>query len=565
MQLENAVKVRKLELNTVLRRLKDIASLLNEPGELYGYLDRLRENYSELNVLINLFPFEPEFKNDGLCLFGHFDELEERISGKKGSFAEVVNQFKATISGNGRAALKIGITRYNFFCLEDIVKFCLNLKGIEEDMHLPSFNVFPVGMIIKNFIGYANEIKKKINGLGIELVLCDDELVEILQVVQFHAQRGKISDKELVRLLGVIAEHAFIGPQTIVFDPYHRCNIKCKHCFVHNPKIHHPQEFLDRKFDYNIFKGIIDDATELKVDGIILQGDGEPLLYDKFFDMLRYARSKDIGVSFFTNGSLIGENKAREIVDLGIREIYCSFPAGIPKIYELVTTSGNQEIFHTIVKNLKRLMQIKRESNKRDPRLTMTHVIHTLNHHELIDMAKTDVEIGADAARFYLIRLDDNNKHLKLSDRELEVIKRDLPIAARVFRENNIDFVDNIKFQLEHYDNNTGAWSKDIFLKEGCTIGWYFCLIPALYDVSMCCHLRTVGWLNRQSFKELWNSREYRRYRIQAKFLRDNKDFTFPNGVKLYDEHCEHCDNHQTLITNLENLRKLGLYKFVKQ
>lgn len=564
MQVENVVKTRKLELKTVLRRLKDIALRLNDPRELYDHFDRLLENYSELNVLINLFPFDPELKDDGCCFFGHFDELHERVSGKKGDFIRIIDQLKEIISNNGRITLRIGVTRYNFFCLDDIVKMCLNLKSIKEDVRFSSFNIFPVDKIIKNFIEYVNGIKEKIKDLDIELILCDDELVEILQVIQFHGQRGKISDKELIRLLGVISENAFIGPQTIVFDPYHKCNIKCKHCFIHNPLIYHPQEFLDRKFDYHMFKSIIDDAAELKTDGIILQGDGEPLLYDKFFDMLRYARSKNIGVLFFTNGSLISEKEAKEIVDLGVREIYCSFPAGTPQTYEVVTTTSTKETFHTIVKNLKRLMQIKKESGKHDPRLTMTHVIHTLNHHELIDMAETDAEIGTDAARFYLIRLDDNNKHLKLSDRELGIIKKDLPVAARIFKDNNIDFVDNIKFQLEHYDNNTGAWSKDIFLQEGCTIGWYFCLIPALYDVSMCCHLRTVGYLNKQSFKELWNSREYRRYRIMAKFLKNNTDFAFPNGVKLYDEHCEHCDNHQTLLTNLENLHRLGLYKFVK-
>lgn len=564
MQVENVVKTRKLELKTVLRRLKDIALHLNDPKELYDYIDRLLENYSELNVLINLLPFEPGLKNNGLCLFGHFDGLHERISGKNGHFTEVVNQLKAAISNNGKASIKIGVTRYNFFCLDEIVKLCLNLKGVEENIQFSSFNIFPIDKIIKNFIVYVNEIKEKIEDINIELILCDDELIEILQLFQFHAHRRKIPDKELVRLLSVISENAFIGPQTIVFDPYHRCNIKCKHCFVHNPLIHHQQEFLDRKFDFNMFKSIIDDSAELKVDGIILQGDGEPLLYDKFFDMLRYACSKNIGVSFFTNGSLLGDKEAKEVVELGVREIYCSFPAGTPQTYEVVTTYGTKEIFQTIVNNLKRLMQIKKQYGKKDPRLVMTHVIHTLNHHELIEMAKLDAEIGTDAARFYLIRLDDNNKHLKLNDRELEVIKRDLPVAVRIFKENNIDFVDNIKFQLNHYDNNTGAWSKNIFLEEGCTIGWYFCLIPALYDVSMCCHLRTTGYLTKQSFKELWNSREYRIYRIKAKFLRDNKDFTFPNGVKLYDEHCEHCDNHQTLLTNLENLHKLGLYKFIE-
>ncbi|MBU1999078.1 MAG: radical SAM protein, partial [Candidatus Omnitrophica bacterium] len=332
----------------------------------------------------------------------------------------------------------------------------------------------------------------------------------------------------------------------------------------HNPLIHHPQEFLDRQFNYETFKSIIDDAADLLVDGIILQGDGEPLLYDKFFDMLRYARSKDIGVLFFTNGSLIGLEQAREIVDLGIREIYCSFPAGTAKTYSVVTSSNQDDIFYTIVRNLKRLVEIKKEKNKSQPRLVMTHVIHHLNFNELIDMAKTDAQIGTDAARFYLIRLDDNNKHLKLTESELKIIKKDLPVAASIFRKSNIDFVDNINFQLRHYDGVSGAWSKDIFLKEGCSIGWYFCLIPALYDVSMCCHLRTVGYLNKQSFKELWNSREYRRFRIKAKFLNDNRDFVFLNGVRLYDEHCEHCDNHQTLLTNLDNLRKLGLYQFIK-
>ena len=563
-QQSTIVKVRKIELKNILRRLKDIAVRLKDPKGLYDYLERMIESSSELNIIVDLFPFDPEPKNDRSYLFGHFDELHDRISLREGDFYRLTNQFAEIISNNSKTVLKIGVTRYNFFCLDEIARFCFSFKGVKENIQFPSFNVFPVDKIINSFIAYVTEIKKKIEGYDIELILCDEELIDILQIVQFHAHRRKVSDKELVRMLGVISEHAFIGPQTVVIDPHHRCNIKCRHCFVHNPLIHHPLEFLDRKFDYDIFKGIIDDAAELKVDGIILQGDGEPLLYDKFFDMLRYARSKDIGVMFFTNGSVIGEKEAEEIVGLGIREIYCSFPAGTPEMYQNVTTIGTKDIFHATVNNLKRLMQIKKQKGKENPCLTMTHVIHALNHHELIEMARLDAEIGADASRFYLIRLDDNNKHLKLNEKELEVIKKDLPVAARIFKENNIDFVDNIKFQLSHYDNYTGAWSKNIFLEEGCTIGWYFCLIPALYDVSMCCHLRTTGYLTKQSFKELWTSREYRRYRIKAKFLKDNRDFTFPNGVKLYDEHCEHCDNHQTLITNLKNLHELGLYKFVK-
>ena len=120
-----------------------------------------------------------------------------------------------------------------------------------------------------------------------------------------------------------------------------------------------------------------------------------------------------------------------------------------------------------------------------------------------------------------------------------------------------------MRFQFEHYDDDTGAWCEDVFLKEGCSIGYFFCLIPALTDLSLCCHLRTIGWLNKTRFKDLWLSPEYERYRRQAKYLQYNKDVTFMNGTKLYDEHCTHCDNHQTLIYNTDEMKRLGWHSFL--
>src|SRR3989338_1764447 len=273
MQLQEKVKVRTLELKNVLARLKNIAGLHNEPMELYDYLERLAKNHSELDILLNLFPFSADAKNDKLCILGHFDELHERISDGGHSFNEVVKEIVQEVF-LGNAVIKIGVSRYNFFCLADIAKFCLDLKGNACIIQFPQFNVFPVDRLISNFIAYVNEIRNRVSNAGIDFVLVDNELIEILQLVQFHAQRGKISQKGLVRLFGIISEHAFIGPQTIVFDPFHKCNIKCKHCFVHNPLIYHQQEFLERKFDYEMFRRIIDDAADLKTEGIILQGDG---------------------------------------------------------------------------------------------------------------------------------------------------------------------------------------------------------------------------------------------------------------------------------------------------
>ncbi|MDD4940217.1 MAG: radical SAM protein [Candidatus Omnitrophica bacterium] len=497
-------------------------------------------------------------------IFGDFEELHDRITGVKDSFAKEIKEIKLRISSEENIKITIGISRYNFLRVNRMAEFCMSLLGSRTDLSSIRLDLFPVKDISKNFSRFLDEIKKNIDTGRISVAVHDDKLAEILDTVGLHAHVNPGREKDLLRLLGIICEQVFIGPQTIVFDPFHRCNAKCQHCWVHTPSVKHPEEFLSRKFDLEIFKKIIDDAAEMLTDGIILQGDGEPLMYDKFMPMLRYARDKGLGVLFFTNGILLNEDRAKEVIQLGVNEIYCSFPAGTAEVYEKVASVQPAQTFYTIRDNLKRFMVLRRKAGKDKPRLIVTHVIHNMNYHQLIEMAKMDVEIAPDAVRFYLIRLDVMNRFLQLKPQEVEEIKRQVPEISDILKKNNIDFVDNFEFQLNHYDEKTGAWSKDFFLNHGCTIGWYFNLIPAKYDMSFCCHLRTVGYLDKQPFKTVWNSIEYWRWRRQAKYLRDNRNVKFANGQVLYDEHCDHCDNHQTIIRTLGDLKKYDLYKYYK-
>ncbi len=495
-------------------------------------------------------------------IFGDFEELHNRIAGSDTNFKRITDKIKYLVDKGKNIELTIGLSRYNFARLDKIAEFCMLLIGKKIDISSISLKLFPVKDLPQNFIKYVEEIKKYIDTEKINIIIYDDKLMEILNTVGLHAHVNPDREKDLLRLLGLITEQVFIGPQTIVFDPFHRCNAKCQHCWVHTPGVKHPEEFLNRKFDFEIFKKVIDDAAEMMTDGIILQGDGEPLMYDKFMPMLRYARSKDLGVLFFTNGILLDEEKAKEIIALGVNEIYCSFPAGTAEVYEKISSVQPAETFYNIKNNLKKFMALKRQAGKDSPRLLVSHVIHTLNYHQLVEMAKIDVDIAPDAVRFYLIRLDVMNRFLQLKPKEVEEIKRQVPIVSEILKKNNIEFIDNFEFQLNHYDEKTGAWSKDFFLNNGCTIGWYFNLIPAKYDMSFCCHLRTVGYLDKKPFKEIWNSVEYWRWRRQAKYLKDNKRIKFVNGQVLYDEHCDHCDNHQTIIKTLNELRRYDLYKY---
>lgn len=490
-------------------------------------------------------------------LFADEDELHDRIVGKAGDFKRI---FTRPVK---REIIKIGISRYNFYCLDKILKYAVSLIDENVNIDLISLKIFPVGGLYQSFTEYLKKLKEATSNLKIEFVLYDSELGEILEKISRYARENTCPEKELARFLGIISEEAFIGPQTIVFDPYHRCNSNCLHCWVHTPSIKHPQEFLDRRFDFEIFKKIIDDASDMMVDGIILQGDGEPLIYDKFRDMLRYARSKDLGILFFTNGILLKEEVASEVIDLEVNEIYCSFPAGTAPVYHKICPNQPEKTFHTISENMRRLMEIRREAGKTKPRLIVSHVIHNMNYHELIEMALNDVKIKPDAVRYYLIRLDEMNRFLQLKPQHIESIKKMVPEIADILYKNDIEFVDNFEFQLGNYDDKTGAWSKDFFLKHGCTIGWYFNLIPAKYDMSFCCHLRTVGYVDKKSYKDIWFSKEYKRWRRQAKYLSKNRNAKFLNSQVLYDEHCDHCDNHQTILNNIRKMKDLDLERYL--
>jgi MoaA/NifB/PqqE/SkfB family radical SAM enzyme len=279
--------------------------------------------------------------------------------------------------------------------------------------------------------------------------------------------------------------------------------------------------------------------------------------------MVRYARDKGLKVIFFTNGIILDREKARKIIDLEISEIFCSLPAGTDKTYALVNSACSKDAFRRIVSNLKNLILMREASGKKWPLLQMTHVIHKLNYNDLEDMARLDAYIGADKVRFYLVRLDKNIKFLKMNSSHIETIKRSLIIIGPYLKSKNIELQDNIYFQLKNYNPLTGYWSEKEFLKSGCPVGWFFCLILAKSEVSMCCHLRIVDYLKEKPFSEVWNSEDYNNLRIQAKYLMKNKHVSVPNGLKLYDDFCKHCDTHQVIFMISQLMKKYNLSRFL--
>ncbi|MCG2712659.1 MAG: radical SAM protein [Candidatus Omnitrophica bacterium] len=502
------------------------------------------------------------YRSETVYLYADSAFLHNRIAGVD-DFEEKIKKIKALTKKNKNFKITIGVSRYNFFKLEQVLKFALSLKGKNIDLRSSKLNILPLRRLRRNSIEYLEELKKiAAEEGGINFTLNDRDFFKMITSVCAQADAG--NERQLLRLLGVLCEHAFIGPAIIVIDPYHRCNANCIHCWVHTPGVTHPKEYYEMKLDFDKFKAIADDLGDLMVDLIIFQGDGEPLMHDRFFDMVRYARDKGIQVSFFTNGILLNKANAENAIQNGITEIFCSLPAGSAKTFAKINTKQNEKTFDDVLRNLKYLCDLKKKKSKNKPRLIMTHVIHNQNAHELVEMAQNDIEIGADVMRFYLIRLDENIEFLKLKPKDLEKIKSSLDQIKELAKGRDIELLDTTDFQLENFEEDTGSWSGNVFLEKGCTLGWNFCLIPASGEVSFCCHLRTVGYLAEKSFKDIWNSADYQRFRYQAKFLSENSTEKFLNGTSLFDEYCRHCDTHQVIRDVWDQVKLYNLEEFYR-
>lgn len=100
-----------------------------------------------------------------------------------------------------------------------------------------------------------------------------------------------------------------------------RCNASCAFC----PRTILRDMWLSKDMDIELFTRIIDEIGH-GLDLVYLQGWGEPLLNPNVVNMIRRTKKKlGVAVGLTTNGTLLGESVARDVLDAGLDVIGISF------------------------------------------------------------------------------------------------------------------------------------------------------------------------------------------------------------------------------------------------
>lgn len=244
---------------------------------------------------------------------------------------------------------------------------------------------------------------------------------------------------------------------------------------------------------------------------ISLNGFGEPMMYRHFFDIVAYTRKERpwAKIGIYTNGQLIDEEKAYQLMDCGLTELNISIDAAYPQTYRRVRRGGRLESLH---ENIRRLVRVRQETRARFPMIGLNFVMVNENEGELVPFVEQAADFGVDFINCISWAAYDwgfkNKRSRKSYLRELEAAQnrmKELGIRCKSFPEISTDWTDpNKPFSCDFFWGNNFRITFDGSITLGCCT-------PFRETYS-------YGNVLEQDFLEIWNGpafQENRRLALQ--------------------------------------------------
>ena len=243
--------------------------------------------------------------------------------------------------------------------------------------------------------------------------------------------------------------HAF--PLHVDIETTSRCNLRCTMCIQSSSEGRKNQGDID----FNMACRILE-AIGGKVYSVKFNWRGEPLLYQKLPELIRYAKQCKIPeVQINTNGTLLTADLSRKLIDAGLDRIIFSVDGYSSETYEKIRIGGN---YRQLMKNIGDFLYEKDQGNSQKnkrPFVRIQIVVGDKNKHEVDSFVKYWEDVGISVGL-----IDKQNRIKKL---------------------NQTNFVINPIVKCKQpWQRLTISWQGKVF---GCCADWYE-KSPFLWKVS---------------------------------------------------------------------------------
>lgn len=244
------------------------------------------------------------------------------------------------------------------------------------------------------------------------------------------------------------------------------CNLRCIMCL--NEKI--PQN--DKGFmDFSLYKKIIDEVKSYVRD-IYLHHRGEPLLHQDLARMIRYAKDNGINVRFHTNGTLLNQKLASDILSAGPDLISFSIDGFTKETYNKIRINAD---FDKTISNISEFLKLRKAVHKTKPYV----IIEEIEFPGYKDYYKSDLK------------------------KEFSKRFKDLGLDELIFK----------KLYNWAGDYDTPEKTSTAKIRTKCTFPWYASVILWDGTVSACPQdyfgKIKLGNIQNKTLKEIWNDNTY--------------------------------------------------------
>jgi len=170
--------------------------------------------------------------------------------------------------------------------------------------------------------------------------------------------------RRLLRLTG--RDRAPRMPEIVQIEATNICNAKCTFC---------PRDDMTRRqgvMDMALFQKVVDECARLGIGHVRMHNYGEAFVDKRLPEKIAYAKSKGIPeVGVITNGSLIGQDVAKAVVEAGLDAINISLDAAGRETFES-TRLGLK--YDKVIANVEGLVRIRAALGRRRPKLILSFV-----------------------------------------------------------------------------------------------------------------------------------------------------------------------------------------------
>ena len=341
----------------------------------------------------------------------------------------------------------------------------------------------------------------------------------------------------------------------LYIEPTNACNLDCATCFRHGW-----DEATGRMSDAT-FEAILEGLRGLSpLPTVYFGGIGEPLSHRKTVEWVAKVHALGAPTELITNGTLLGERMAHDLIDAGLDLLWVSIDGARPDSYADVRLGAE---LNQVIANVARLSRMRRGGHHPRPEIGIAFVAMKRNIADLPDVLQLGLDLGA--------------KHFSVSNV--------LPVTAELQEEmlytkarNALAYINSIKvprlslpkmdfddvtrdalfaafqagYNVTYAGQNWAVASNVCNYVEGGTmsVGWTGDVSPCwplmhthtsyLHGKPRVNHRHTVGNVRERSLLDLWHDPDYVAFRERV----INFDFspcTFCGGCEWAEANLEDC------------------------